>query len=119
MNIGKNIQGMRKEIGLTQKQLAEVLGVAQPTIRKWESGFNEPNISTLDKLSHLFQCTMDKLIYGVDSDYEPLEEMVGELELEIEIFEKEFLAQTKDPSRIMYDKGYLDGLKMALVILED
>lgn len=37
-DIGKFIQEIRKEKGLTQKELAELIGVSDKTISKWENG---------------------------------------------------------------------------------
>ena len=37
MTIGKSIADLRKSGGLTQEQLAEILGVSSQTISKWEN----------------------------------------------------------------------------------
>lgn len=37
-NIGEFIQQLRKEKGLTQKELAEQIGMSDKTISKWETG---------------------------------------------------------------------------------
>jgi transcriptional regulator with XRE-family HTH domain len=36
--VGKIIQGLRKATGITQEELAEVLGVSSAAISKWENG---------------------------------------------------------------------------------
>lgn len=38
----KEIKALRRELGLTQQQLAARLGTHQVTIARWESGFYEP-----------------------------------------------------------------------------
>lgn len=38
MELGKIIYAKRKEKGLSQEQLAEVIGVARQTVSKWETG---------------------------------------------------------------------------------
>lgn len=40
---GSQVRFFRKELGLTQKALAELLGVVEDTIRNWETGRNEIN----------------------------------------------------------------------------
>ena len=45
VKIGKFIQELRKEKGLTQEQLAEQMGVARRTVSRWETGNNMPDIS--------------------------------------------------------------------------
>ena len=59
---GKKMKIMRLETNLTQKQIAEQLGKSESTIRMWELGKNEPNISSLISLSHIFNCTLDFLL---------------------------------------------------------
>ena len=46
--IGSFIQQKRKDKGLTQKQLAEKLGVTDRAISKWERGQGCPDVSILE-----------------------------------------------------------------------
>ena len=48
---GKLISKLRKEKGLTQKQLADIIGVVPKTISKWETGNGFPDVSLLAGLS--------------------------------------------------------------------
>lgn len=52
----------RKKAGLTQKQLAEKLGVAQGAVANWEAGDRKPNIVTLKKIAKILGCTADELL---------------------------------------------------------
>lgn len=56
------LKELRKEFGYKQQDLAQILNVSQQTIAKWESGKAEPSISTLTKLSKVFNCLVDELI---------------------------------------------------------
>lgn len=49
--IGNRIKQFRKEKGLTQKELANKLNVAEITIRKYESGDREPKLEQLEKIA--------------------------------------------------------------------
>ena len=40
MNIGSVIKKYRKEIGITQEEMANRLGVTTPAVNKWENGQN-------------------------------------------------------------------------------
>jgi transcriptional regulator with XRE-family HTH domain len=51
----------RKALGLTQDQVARVLGVSPPTIRKWEAG---PNCSTSTKVNGAAAVYMAALLDG-------------------------------------------------------
>lgn len=52
----------RKEVGLTQKQLANLLGLKRSSISKWENGASKPRAETLKKLADLLNCTVDELL---------------------------------------------------------
>lgn len=51
MTIGKRIQALRKEKGLTQKELGEKLGVSASMIGQYETDLRKPKIETLEKIS--------------------------------------------------------------------
>jgi len=53
---------IRKNFGLTQENVAKMLGVANSTYAQYESGARSPNIVMLKKLADLFQCTIDELV---------------------------------------------------------
>lgn len=62
MVIIKNLVKLRKELNMSQAELAEKLGVSQQTISKYERGTREPDNKTLIKLSEIFNCTTDYLL---------------------------------------------------------
>ena len=64
MKIGKFIASMRKEQGLSQKQLAERIGVTDKTISKWETGNRLPDASILLKLSQELHIDVNELLAG-------------------------------------------------------
>jgi predicted transcriptional regulator len=49
----KEIVKLRKDLGLTQRQLADMIGAYQPTIARWETGKNEPRGANLKALQEL------------------------------------------------------------------
>ncbi len=51
MTVGENIRRIRKERGLTQKQLGELVGASEAYIRAYESGRRNPKPSSLEKLA--------------------------------------------------------------------
>ena len=50
---GQLIAELRKEKGLTQKQLADALNVTDKAVSKWERGLSFPDISMLEPISDL------------------------------------------------------------------
>lgn len=61
LNIAEQIQTYRKELGLTQEQLAEQLGVTNQAVSKWETEQSYPDIQLLPQLAELFHVTLDQL----------------------------------------------------------
>ena len=61
---GKLLCDLRKIKGLTQKQVAERLGVLPKTVSKWETGHGFPDVSLISKLSKVFCVDISKLIEG-------------------------------------------------------
>jgi len=64
MTIEGRIQELRKGKGLSQEQLADVLGVSRQAVSKWESGQSLPEIEKLIAMSQLFEVTVDYILKG-------------------------------------------------------
>lgn len=60
--LGKRIMLHRKQLNLTQDQLAEQLGVTAQAVSKWENDQSCPDITTLPKLAAIFGITTDELL---------------------------------------------------------
>jgi transcriptional regulator with XRE-family HTH domain len=61
---GKLIAQLRAEKGLTQKAVAEAIGITPKTVSKWETGRGFPDVSLIPQLSGIFQVDIQKLIDG-------------------------------------------------------
>ena len=62
--IGKFIQSKRKEKGLTQKELAEKLGVTDKAVSKWERGLGCPDVSILEILAKELDTSILEILKG-------------------------------------------------------
>lgn len=58
----ENLKKLRLETGLSQQQLADVIGVSQQSINKYENHGVEPDIATLIALAECFDTSVDYLI---------------------------------------------------------
>lgn len=68
MLIGDKIRLLRKNKGVTQTQLAEVLSVSSQSVSKWENHLSAPDISVLPVIARYFGITMDELFgYRLDA----------------------------------------------------
>ena len=61
MSIGKNIACFRKEKGLTQAELGNLLGVSNQSVSKWEQEVTMPDVLLLPRLADAFECSIDDL----------------------------------------------------------
>lgn len=62
--IGKFIAKLRKEKNMTQEQLAEIMGVTDKSISRWENGKTMPDISILGLLANELDCSIQELLNG-------------------------------------------------------
>lgn len=62
MKVGNKIKEYRELNKMTQKDIAEILGVEPATISKYEAGTIEPSIESLKRLAETFNVTVDELI---------------------------------------------------------
>lgn len=61
---GKMIKELRVKQNLTQMQLADIVGVSEKTISKWETGRGLPDISLLQPLSRALKISVGELMCG-------------------------------------------------------
>ena len=66
----KNLKLLRQAKGISQQQLAHVLGLSQQSINKYENHNVEPDIATLIKMAQFFETSVDYLI-GNSIDFTP------------------------------------------------
>ena len=59
-----NLRSVRKDCFLTQKQVADKLGVVESCYANWEQGRTEPSIDSLRKLGKIFKIDIESLING-------------------------------------------------------
>lgn len=58
----ERLKELRKEKKLTQKELAEQIGIKQNSYSDWETGKNEPNLENIVKLSKILDTSTDFLL---------------------------------------------------------
>ena len=76
MDYAGNLRRLRRERGLTQKELAEQLGLSTSAIGGYESGHRTPDIKTLVKIANLFDTTTDELL-GINDNRFPVSDLDG------------------------------------------
>ena len=66
VKIGKYVAGKRKELGLTQKQLAEKLSMSDKSVSKWERGICLPDVSVYEEYCSILGISINEFLAGED-----------------------------------------------------
>lgn len=61
---GEFIASLRKERGLTQSELATMIGVGDKSVSKWERGINVPDILVIQSLAEIFNVSVSEILEG-------------------------------------------------------
>ena len=64
MDLGKTIAKLRRENGISQEKLAEMVGVSRQAVTKWENGKTNPDTENLIRLGEIFGVSVDELCRG-------------------------------------------------------
>lgn len=75
MKLGEKLKYLRKQHNWTQEQLAQHLNISRSQISKWENGELLPDVQSLEKLSNLYEVSIDFLIGKHTTKKELLREM--------------------------------------------
>lgn len=100
---GQLITELRKEKGLTQKQLADSLNVTDKAVSKWERGLSFPDISMLEPISELLGVSIMELLAGERQSGEETmsrEEAKDLINASVELSEEE-IRHKKERSRLI------------------
>jgi len=66
MDFGERLAALRKEKGLTQQALAELINLHVIQVRRYESGASQPTLDVIRRLAIALQVSADVLIFGAD-----------------------------------------------------
>lgn len=65
--ISENIRRLRKEAEMTQKELADALGISSSNVTKYEKGQLEPSLAIIKNLCRIFNVSSDELL-GINTN---------------------------------------------------
>ena len=60
--VGINISKLRKLKGMTQMEMADMLGISFQAVSNWERGISMPDISKLGELASIFNVSIDEIL---------------------------------------------------------
>ena len=68
VKFNEKIQELRREKGLSQEKIADIMGVSRQSVAKWEAGNNYPEVDKLIELSNIFGVSIDKLLKDIEDE---------------------------------------------------
>lgn len=112
MKFSDNLYTLRKNMKLSQEQLAELVDVSRQSVSKWELGESYPTVENIFKLCGVLKCKMNELINENLSDFELLSDEVKNIEKGYERFLG--YADTYDEGRPKLPSKAIEILKIYL-----
>ena len=99
MEFSERLKDLRKQAGLTQVDVAEKLGISQPSYASWERGIKKPTQENLVKIAQVLNVSVDYLVGNSEERTDELDNIEllfrmnskGLTEEEKEIFKKELI----------------------------
>ncbi|MBR2669633.1 MAG: helix-turn-helix transcriptional regulator [Solobacterium sp.] len=114
MKIGRFLQDLRREKGITQEELAEKVGVARRTVSRWETGSNMPDLDILIELSDYYDVELREILNG-ERKSEHMNEELKETVLQVADYSSEEKTRLLKRMHWLYIAG-LAGFVVFLVI---
>lgn len=102
MKINQMIREKRKELSLTQEQIADYLGVSTPAVNKWEKGNSYPDITLLPALARLLRTDLNTLLSFQD-----------------DLSDAEIISFVDEVDKTVQEKGYDTAFQMAMDKIHD
>lgn len=99
MEFSERLKKLRKQVQLTQVEVAEKLGISQPAYASWERGVKKPTQENLVKIAQVLNVSVDYLVGNSEDKSDELDNIEllfrmnskGLTEGEKEIFKKELI----------------------------
>ena len=110
---GALIRRLRRERGLTQRELASGLSVTDRAVSKWERGLCAPDISLLEPLSEALGCSVAELIAGETDENRGGEESLSDSEKAI----IDYSVREMNRRMGIIKKRYMLGISLAAVFI--
>lgn len=104
MEFSERLKGLRKQVGLTQVDVAEKLGISQPAYASWERGVKKPTQDNLVKIAQILNVSVDYLVGNSEEKADKLDNIEllfrmnskGLTDEEKKIFRKELIEFMED-----------------------
>ena len=112
MEFAERLKKLRKQVKLTQAQIAEILDISQQAYGSWERGAKKPTQENLVKLAQVLNVSVDYLVANSEEKSDELDNIEllfrmnskGLTEEEKEIFKKELIEFMEERKKLFNGK---------------
>lgn len=77
--MGETIAELRKNRGMTQKELAEQMNVTDKAVSKWERDLSCPDIHSIPRLAEVLEVSVEELMHVTQTEKKPNDELAKAL----------------------------------------
>ena len=120
IKFSENLKKLRKNTGLTQKQLAAQLNVALSTVAMWETGSRQPDYKMLNKIAEFFDVTFDNLL-GDHGEKKVAEEEIYVAYDDEDLYSLRDLLRTRPEMKMLFSvskKATKEDIERTVAIIE-
>lgn len=128
-SIGKRILKLRKDLNLSQKELADKVGITEASLSRYENNLREPKAEIIAKISEVLGCSTDYLLGRTDNKNKCIKSnlyennaksIYGEIEETFidRLIEEDIITQDDPIPKHAFEKALKYGINAAIEILK-
>lgn len=104
MGLSERIVKCRKNAEITQKNLAEQMGISVVSLNRYEKAIRTPDSNVLRLIAQLTNCDVEWLLTGAENSDQNTNDIIKEKEIEIEMLKDDLIIQMKR-NQVISDKN--------------
>lgn len=116
--IGQFLRECRKEKGITQEQLAEMLGVTNRSVSRWETGSNLPDLDILIEMADYYDIELRELLDG-ERKSEKMNKELEETVLKVAEYSNEDKIKLTKRMHLLFIGGFVAAVTYMILLFTD
>ena len=116
--IGQFLRECRKEKGITQEQLAEMLGVTNRSVSRWENGSNLPDLDILIEMADYYDVELRELLDG-ERKSEKMNKELEETVLKVAEYSNEDKMKLTKRMHLLFIGGFVAAVTYMILLFTD
>lgn len=116
--IGQFLRECRKEKGITQEQLAEMLGVTNRSVSRWENGSNLPDLDILIEMADYYDVELRELLDG-ERKSEKMNKELEETVLKVAEYSNEDKIKLTKRMHLLFIGGFVAAVTYMILLFTE